>query len=53
MSTVKSLEDLKRIKEQALEKRKLKTTAGTISGHRRNGYMRNRCWRTRYDESYP
>jgi NADP-reducing hydrogenase subunit HndB len=29
MSTVKSLEDLKRIKEQALEKRKLKTTAGT------------------------
>ena len=29
MSTVKSLEDLKRIKDQALEKRKLKTTAGT------------------------
>jgi NADP-reducing hydrogenase subunit HndB len=29
MSTVKSLEDLQRIKEQALEKRKLKTAAGT------------------------
>ena len=29
MSTVKSLEDLKRIKEQALEKRKMKTTEGS------------------------
>jgi NADP-reducing hydrogenase subunit HndB len=28
MSAVKSLEDLKRIKEQALEKKQLKTTAG-------------------------
>jgi NADP-reducing hydrogenase subunit HndB len=28
MSAVKSLEDLKRIKEQALEKRKVKATAG-------------------------
>jgi NADP-reducing hydrogenase subunit HndB len=28
MSTVKSLEDLKRIKEQALEKRKIKATEG-------------------------
>ena len=28
MSAIKSLEDLKRLKEQALEKRKVKATAG-------------------------
>jgi NADP-reducing hydrogenase subunit HndB len=30
MSAIKSLEDLKRIREEALEKRKVKTTEGTI-----------------------
>ena len=51
MTTVKSLDDLKKLREQALEKRKVKAAEGNSSGYRCHGNLWYCCRRTGNYES--
>jgi hypothetical protein len=51
MPTIKSLEDLKKIREEALQKRQAKVESGSIEISGRNGYSWNSCGCPRDNES--